>query len=287
MKFTENYSYKILSLKNELVSADSVVIGAGAGLSTSAGFTYSGERFEKYFSDFGSKYGFSDMYSGGFYPYVSPEVFWAYWSRYILCNRYIDIDHGTYKLLFDIVKDKYYFVITTNVDHLFRKAGFDKERLFYTQGDYGLFQCSEPCHNKTYDNEEIIKDMIEFQSDMKIPNELIPKCPKCGRPMTTNLRCDDKFVEDDGWHNAAKRYNDFIKSHRNAHILFLELGIGSNTPAIIKYPFRQMTLENKNSIYACINYGEAYAPEDIADRAVCINSDIKTILQKLSVDTSI
>ncbi|MBR1737559.1 MAG: Sir2 silent information regulator family NAD-dependent deacetylase [Firmicutes bacterium] len=287
MKFTENYSYKILSLKNELVSADSVVIGAGAGLSTSAGFTYSGERFEKYFSDFGSKYGFSDMYSGGFYPYDSPEEFWAYWSRYIWCNRYMDIENGTYKLLFDLVKDKDYFVITTNVDHLFRKAGFDKERLFYTQGDYGLFQCSEPCHNKTYDNEEIIKDMIEFQSDMKIPNELIPKCPKCGRPMTTNLRCDDKFVEDDGWHNAAKRYNDFIKSHRNAHILFLELGIGSNTPAIIKYPFWQMTLENKNSIYACINYGEAYAPEDIADRAVCINSDIKTILQKLSVDTSI
>lgn len=281
MRSTENYSDSIIRLKNEIETADAIVIGAGAGLSTSAGFTYSGERFEKLFSDFERKYGFHDMYSGGFFPFDTPEEMWAYWSRFIYCNRYMNVDNGTYKMLFDLVKDKDYFVITTNVDHQFQKAGFDKQRLFYTQGDYGLFQCSEPCHSGTYDNEEIVKDMIEFQEDMKIPSELIPKCPKCGKPMTMNLRSDDKFVEDEGWHKAAERYSEFIRQHENLHILFWELGVGYNTPVIIKYPFWKMTYQNPKAVYACVNYGEAVSPDDISERSICINGDIKRSLSDM------
>ena len=282
MKFTRDYSAEIDRLKKEIQNADAIIIGAGAGLSTAAGFTYSGERFERFFSDFEAKYGFHDMYSGGFYPFETPEEMWAYWSRFIYCNRYMDIDNGTYKRLFELVKDKDYFVITTNVDHQFQKAGFDKTRLFYTQGDYGLFQCSEPCHAQTYDNETQVKDMIEFQEDMKIPTELIPKCPKCGKPMTMNLRSDDKFVEDEGWHRAAERYEDFLQAHEGQHILFLELGVGYNTPVIIKYPFWKMTAQNPNAVYACLNFGEAYSPDEIAEQSVLINGDIHEVLNNLA-----
>ena len=282
MKFTRDYSAEIDRLKKEIENADVIVIGAGAGLSTAAGFTYSGERFERFFSDFEAKYGFHDMYSGGFFPFETPEEMWAYWSRFIWCNRYMDIDNGTYKRLFELVKDKDYFVISTNVDHQFQKAGFDKEKLFYTQGDYGLFQCSEPCHDQTYDNEAMVKDMIEFQEDMKIPTELIPKCPKCGKPMTMNLRSDDKFVEDEGWHRAAERYDDFLRKHEGQHILFLELGVGYNTPVIIKYPFWKMTAKNPNAVYACLNFGEAYAPDEIKEQSVLINGDIHEVLNNLA-----
>lgn len=265
------------NLIRETETADCIVIGAGAGLSTAAGFTYSGERFEKHFSDFEAKYGFHDMYSGGFFPFESPEETWAYWSRFIWCNRYSDLDNGTYKSLYELVKDKDYFVITTNVDHQFQKAGFDKKRLFYTQGDYGLFQCSEPCHNKTYDNEAAVKDMLEFQQDMKIPSELVPKCPVCGKPMAMNLRADNTFVEDEGWHRAAERYNKFLSDHDGQHVLFLELGVGYNTPGIIKYPFWRMTARNPKAVYACLNFGDAYAPGEIKSRSICINGDISFI----------
>ena len=277
---TGNYSDNIKKLKKALAECDAVVIGAGAGLSTSAGFVYSGERFEKYFSDFGKKYGFKDMYSGGFYPYQTKEEFWAYWSRYIFVNRYTDAPKPVYNDLFELVKDKDYFVITTNVDHCFQKAGFEKKRLFYTQGDYGLFQCSVPCHNKTYENEEIVRRMVEEQKDMRIPTGLIPKCPVCGKPMTMNLRSDDKFVEDEGWHEAAARYENFLRT-RKGKVLFLELGVGYNTPVIIKYPFWQMTAKNLDATYACINYGEAVTPEEIADRSICIDGDIGEAIEKL------
>lgn len=277
----DSMTNEIKRLQREIRTADAIVIGAGAGLSTAAGFTYSGERFEKFFSDFEAKYGFHDMYSGGFYPFETPEEMWAYWSRNIWCNRYMDIDNGTYKRLFELMKDRDYFVITTNVDHQFQKAGFDKARLFYTQGDYGLFQCSAPCHDQTYENEKIVKDMIEFQNDMKIPSALIPKCPKCGKPMTMNLRSDDTFVEDEGWHAAAQRYDEFLRSHEGQHILFLELGVGYNTPVIIKFPFWQMTAKNPNAVYACLNFGEAYVPDEIGKQSICINGDIREILSNI------
>ena len=281
MRYTRNYSDEIDRLKKEIASADCIIIGAGAGLSTAAGFTYSGERFERFFSDFEAKYGFHDMYSGGFFPFETPEEMWAYWSRYIYINRYMDVDNGTYKRLFELVKDKDYFVLTTNVDHQFQKAGFDKHRLFYTQGDYGLWQCSEPCHQKTYDNEETVRAMFEQQKDMRVPSELVPHCPVCGKPMSMNLRADDTFVEDEGWHRAAERYDEFLRRHDGLHILFLELGVGMNTPVIIKYPFWKMTYANPKPVYACLNFGEAYAPDEIRGQSICINGDIHEVLNAL------
>ena len=275
-------SEPIERLKAALQDCDAVVIGAGAGLSTSAGFVYSGERFEKYFSDFAAKYGIKDMYSGGFYPFTSPEEHWAYWSRYIYINRYLDAPKPVYDDILKLVQDKDYFVITTNVDHCFQKAGFDKKRLFYTQGDYGLFQCSEPCCQETFDNEGVIREMVRRQEDMKIPTELLPVCPHCGKPMTMNLRSDDKFVEDEGWHRAAERYENFLRTHAGQKILFLELGVGYNTPVIIKYPFWQMTAKNSNAIYACINQGQAVCPQEIQQQSICINADIGSTLRGLS-----
>ena len=280
MRSTGSCSDDIRRLKQALCEADAVVIGAGAGLSTSAGFTYDGDRFEEHFSDFGKKYGFKDMYSGGFYPYKTPEEMWAYWSRYIFINRYTDAPKPVYEHLLELVKDKDYFVITTNVDHCFQKAGFDKKRLFYTQGDYGLFQCSEPCRNVTYDNEEMIRNMMEKQKDMRIPSELIPTCPNCGKPLTMNLRSDDTFVQDQGWYEASERYEHFLRT-RTGKILFLELGVGYNTPVIIKYPFWQMTLRNPDAVYACVNDGEAVCPDEIRDQAICINGDIEKVIEDL------
>ena len=278
---TVSYSEQIDRLKNEIENANAIVVGAGAGMSTSAGFTYDGERFERYFADFREKYGFTDMYSGGFYPYDSLEEYWAWWSKHIYINRY-DIEVGApYADLLGLVQDKDYFVLTTNVDHQFQKAGFDKKRLFYTQGDYGLWQCSKACHNITYDNEEAVRHMVAEQKGLKIPSELIPKCPVCGAPMTMNLRCDNSFVQDDGWYAAANRYEDFIRRHKGMHILFLELGVGENTPVIIKYPFWKMTAQNRHATYACINYGEAVAPREIAKQAICMNADISAVLKDL------
>ena len=281
-KSTPDYSAQIKNLQTALSEADTVVIGAGAGLSTSAGFTYDGERFEKYFSDFAMKYGIHDMYSGGFYPFATPEEHWAYWSRYIYINRYMNAPKPVYETLLKLVADKDYFVITTNVDHCFQKAGFDKKRLFYTQGDYGLFQCSEPCCQETFENEALIREMVTQQENMKVPTELLPTCPHCGKPMTMNLRSDNKFVEDEGWHRAAERYENFLRTRAGGKILFLELGVGYNTPVIIKYPFWQMTAKNTDATYACINQGQAVCPQEIERQSICMNADIGQVLQSLS-----
>lgn len=286
---------KIRQIKQKIEDADALVIGAGAGLSTAAGFTYSGERFETYFSDFRRKYAFSDMYSGGFYDYATLEEYWAYWSRYIYINRYQDVDNGTYRRLYDLAKDKDYFVLTTNVDHQFQKAGFAKERLFYTQGDYGLLQCSRPCHAKTYDNEDMVRKMVLAQGygiredgslylpegvkpKMSVPTELVPRCPKCGRPMSMNLRADNTFVEDAGWKAASASYVRFMEDHMRKKIVFLELGVGYNTPGIVKYNFWQYAAHWQNAFYICINQGQAYLPEDIEDKGLAVNADIEKIL---------
>ena len=296
---TKSSSEPIERLKAALRDCDAVVVGAGAGLSTAAGFTYSGKRFEECFSDFEKEYGFHDMYSGGFYPFPAEEVRWAYWSRSIWINRYQDAPKPVYDDLLKLVQDKDYFVITTNVDHCFQKIGFDKKRLFYTQGDYGLFQCSEPCCQETYDNEKLVRQMLEAQDytigednaltlpegvtpKMAISSELVPRCPRCGRPMTMNLRCDNSFAEDDGWHKAAERYENFLHTRQGQKILFLELGVGFNTPVIIKYPFWQMTAKNPNATYACINQGQAMCPREIQRQTICINADIGSALRSLS-----
>ena len=282
MKSTQDYSEQINKLKAALDNADAVLIGAGSGLSASAGLTYSGERFFRYFADFHAKYGITDMYSGGFYPYDTLEEYWAWWSRHIYFNRYVEPPRPVYNELYSLVKDKDYFVITTNVDHCFQKAGFDKKRLFYTQGDYGLFQCSAGCHNKTYDNEALIRRMVAERKDMKIPSELIPYCPVCGKPMTTNLRCDNTFIQDDGWDDACIRYEKFLKANKLSRVLYLELGVGGNTPVIIKYPFWRLTNGNPKATYACINYGEAICPPQIEQRSIIINGDIGKALSEIS-----
>ncbi|MCI9129935.1 MAG: Sir2 silent information regulator family NAD-dependent deacetylase [Eggerthellaceae bacterium] len=268
----------IRRLRNALQEADAVLIGAGAGMSTAAGLTYSGPRFDRYFSDFRDRFGITDIYSGGFYPFPDEETFWAWWARHIYYNRY-DIEAGApYKDLLQLVKDKDYFVITTNVDHQFQLAGFSKERLFYTQGDYGLFQCSVPCSQETYDNEEAVRAMMDAQEGMRIPSELIPRCPRCGEPMTTNLRADGRFVQDEGWYAANARYEDFCRRHEGQKMLYLELGVGGNTPVIIKYPFWEAVSANEEATYACVNMGEACAPKQIEDRSILLDADIARVL---------
>lgn len=303
--FSRNMSYgkgtreeQLARLKKEIETADAIVIGAGAGLSTSAGLTYSGERFDKFFFDFAKRFGIRDMYSGGFYPFPDDETRWAWWARHIYFNRYIDAPKPVYRELHKLVKDKDYFVITTNVDHQFQKAGIDKKRLFYTQGDYGLFQSVNPDIQKTYDNEEWVMRAMEAQSfvkdeagvyqvpedkeiTMRIPTELIPKCPDDGSDVTMNLRADDSFVEDEGWHRASAAYSDFLRRHEGLHVLYLELGVGANTPVIVKYPFWQMTMANKNAVYACLNYGEVFCPREIEDRSICIDGDIGEVLEEI------
>ena len=275
------YESAVCNLRKAIDNADAIVIGAGAGLSTAAGLTYSGERFERLFPDFIAKYGIRDMYSGGFFPFPTPEEQWAWWSRHIWCNRYEPAPKNTYGKLLGVVKGKDFFVITTNVDHQFQLAGFPKDRLFYTQGDYGLWQCSVPCHNSTYDNYETVKRMVEEQHDMRVPSDLVPHCPVCGKPMSMNLRADDTFVEDAGWHEAADRYQNFLDAHQKGKVLYLELGVGANTPVIIKYPFWRFVYSNPHAIYACINYGEAYAPEEIRERSILIDADIDAVLDRL------
>ena len=281
MKSTNVCWDQIEKASGKIRCADAVLIGAGAGLSASAGFTYSGRRFKENFPDFIEKYGFTDMYTAGFYPYETLEEYWAYWSRYILINRYQNPPRSVYQDLRDLVREKDYFVLTTNVDHCFQKAGFDKQRLFYTQGDYGLWQCSRPCHHKTYDNETVVKKMVARQENMRVPSEAVPHCPLCGAPMSMNLRADNTFVEDEGWHMAADRYGDLVRRHRQSHIVYLELGVGGNTPGIIKYPFWQMTVENPKAAYVCINKGEAACPREIAGQSICVDGDIGEVLELL------
>lgn len=237
MKSTGDCSDQIEKLREKIDTSDAILIGAGSGLSTSTGLTYSGDRFMRYFADFHEKYGINDVYSGGFYAYNILKEYWAWWSRHIYYNRYSEKPGRPYYDLLKLVKDRDYFVLTTNVDHQFQLAGFDKNRLSYTQGDYGLWQCSKPCHQETYDNEEAVCKMIAEQRDIRVPTNLIPHCPKCGRPMTMNLRCDDTFVQDEGWYAAANRYNDFIRRHKQLNILFLELGVGGNTPLLLNIRF--------------------------------------------------
>ena len=292
------YEEQVRKLKEKMQNAEAIVLGAGSGLSTAAGLTYSGERFQKYFFDFAKKYPIRDIYSGGFFPFESPEEFWAWWSRHIYFNRYIDAPSDVYGNLKKIVGGKDYFVLTTNVDHQFQRAGFEKERLFYTQGDYGLFQSSRPTLAKTYDNQEIVEKMLEAQGfvrdnegifqlpkdkklKMSIPTELIPICPDDGLPMAMNLRVDENFVEDAGWKMAAKRYQDFLHSHKGKHVLYWELGVGMNTPVIIKFPFWQYTEENPNAYYACLNLGEAGCSREISERSICLNADIGQVLRDL------
>lgn len=268
-------------IRETLQQAQAIVIGAGAGLSAAAGLTYGGERFRRYFGDFIRKYGMTDMYSAGFYPFETQEEKWAYWSRHIYYNRYDQAAGKTYLDLYRLVRDQPYFVLTTNVDHQFWLAGFDNRRIFAIQGDYGLFQCAGACHKTLYDNEAQVREMIARQNDCRIPTELVPKCPVCGGEMEVNLRCDGNFLEDGAWERASVRYREFLRENMGRRVVFLELGVGMNTPGIIKFPFWQMAARWPQAFYICVNLDQAWAPEEIRDRSLCLNGDLSRILEKL------
>ena len=272
----------LAQLADWLDRADAVVVGAGAGLSASAGYEYGGERFRALFPDFAAARGFTDMYTAGFFPFPASEEKWAFWSRMVLCNRYDPIPKpAVFADLLALLRGKDHFVITTNVDHTFQRSGFDKTSLFYTQGDYGLWQCPAPCHAKTYENEREIREMAARQRDMHIPSGLVPHCPVCGREMAMNLRSDDTFVEDNGWHAAAARYRDFLARTARARTLFLDLGSGWNTPGIFKVPFWKMTLRRAGARYACLNTDANQLPKELGDHALHVRSDIGATLAAL------
>ena len=292
----------IEKLKDALASAECILIGAGAGLSAAAGYDYGGARFLKYFSDFHERFGIEDIYTGGFYPFPTRGLFWAWWSRSIYINRYAPMpESDVYPNLLRLSAGRDYFVLTTNVDHAFQRMGFDKERLFYTQGDFGLFQSSRPAGasaERTYDNEEQVRAMLRAQGFtfalngalllpedgaplMEVPAHLIPYCKDDGTEMTTNLRADEFFVEDAGWHAAAARYEDWLARSERRRMLLLELGVGASTPGIIKYPFWRMTAARADVTFVSINKGMAYVPDVIAARSIVIDGDIAEVLREL------
>lgn len=265
--------------------AKTILIGAGAGASAAAGLTYSGERFTDNFSEFIEKYGamyMTDMYAAGFYPFPTQEAKWGYWSKHSMVNRFLPPAMPLYRRLYEIVKEKDYFVLTTNVDHQFQKAGFQAERIFATQGDYGNIQCEKGCHSKIYDAEDMFRQMEQARRDCLVPSYMVPKCPVCGGNMAMHLRCDQYFVEDENWHRAAGRYYDFLKKIEKEDAVLLELGVGFNTPMIIRFPFEKMVRENKGLSLIRLNMNEAVVPESFGSRAVGIGGDMAKVISDLS-----
>ncbi|MBE6489409.1 MAG: Sir2 silent information regulator family NAD-dependent deacetylase [Methanobrevibacter sp.] len=259
-------------------NADYILVGAGAGLSTAAGIEYTGKRFERYFKDFIEEYNFTDMYSSGFYPFETSEEKWAYWALHIFANRYDVGKTEVYQKLLKLIEDKDYFILTTNVESQFWINGFDDERIFATQGDYGLLQCSVPCHDKLYPNKNQVFEWVEKTRDFKIPTELIPKCPVCGAEMDLNLRKDNLFVEDEKWHQMNKRYSDYLNHvDENKNIVFLELGVGFNTPGIIRYPFEQMTYSYPNTTLIRLNKDYPQPIPENKDKTIGFDEEISEI----------
>lgn len=276
-----SYEEQIKLASTYIKNADYILIGAGAGLSSAAGLTYSGKRFEENFKEFIDKYGMTDMYSAGFYPFPSEEARWGYWSKHSYINRIEPEGLPLYRQLLKIIESKDYFVLTTNVDYQFQKSGFDESRIFATQGDYGLIQCMHGCHNKTYDAIEMFNQMNQAVKDCLVPSYMVPKCPVCGGPMTMNLRCDQYFVEDEKWNIAADYFDKFLKTIKNKKIVLLELGVGFNTPAIIRFPFEKMMRENNNATLVRLNLDEAIVPKNFGKRAIGINEDLNKSISDL------
>lgn len=269
-------------IKKLIEKADCILIGAGAGLSTSAGINYAGEEFKKEFAPFIKKYGFTDLYTASFYEFETEEEKWAYFAKHI---KFADTGREAtplYKNIYELVKNKSYFVITTNVDDQFEKAGFEKNKIFATQGSYSKLQCSEACHNKLYDDTELVNRMIEkTDCNLKIPTNLVPICPVCKERMDVNLRKDAYFVQDENWYKQSKAYEDFVNNAKDKKVILLELGVGFNTPIIIRFPFEQMTMQNKNWNLVRINKDNVITWNDIEEKSILIQEDIANIINKL------
>lgn len=273
----DKFTLRLDKAKKAIDEADYIIIGAGAGLSTAAGIDYTGERFEKYFKDFIEEYGFTDMYSSGFYPFESQEEKWAYWARHVFANRYDVGKTSVYQKLLKLVEDKEYFVLTTNVEHQFWINGFDDERIFATQGDYGLLQCEKACHDRLYPNKEQVFEWVEKTENFRIPSDLVPKCPVCGGNMDLNLRKDSYFVEDAKWHEMNKNYYDFL-DNIDGKFVFLEIGVGFNTPGIIRYPFEQMTYNNSEATLIRLNLDYPQAIPENKDNTISFDENVEEIL---------
>lgn len=270
--------------KHLIQEADKIVIGAGAGLSAAAGLTYSGTRFQVLFKDYIARYGMPDMYSAGFYPFATPEEKWGYWAKHVYHNRYQPDGLALYQDLYQVIKDKDYFVITTNVDSQFVKSGFNPERLFEVQGNYGEWQCSVPCSQTLYDNEDAVLDMVRQTKDLKIPTDLVPHCPRCGAPMAMHLRIDNTFVEDDHWHASQEAYMNFLESIGQQKLVFLELGVGYNTPTIIRYPFERMTAVLPQTYLIRLNRDDTLGMVENADKTLTLTQDMKEVVAAWQAD---
>lgn len=276
----EEYNSRILKAKQIIKNANYILIGAGAGLSTAAGLEYSGKNFEKNYKEFIKKYNFEDLYSATFYPFKTEEEKWAFWAKLIELNRF-NKPLKLYKELLNLVKNKQYFILTTNVDTQFEIAGFEKNKIFATQGDYSLLQCKYGCHNKLYNNKEMVQKWLEFTKDCKIPKALVPKCPVCGKNMEMNLRKDNNFVQDENWYKQSKEYKNFLDITKNKNIVLLEIGVGFNTPGIIRFPFEQMVYNNKNATLIRINKDSPLSILEIKNKMISFDENTNQVIKDL------
>ncbi|MCM3651379.1 Sir2 silent information regulator family NAD-dependent deacetylase [Metabacillus litoralis] len=277
----ETYQTRVDKAKQAIEGADFILLGGGAGLSAAAGIVYSGKRFTENFAPFIEKYGLTDMYLSGFYPFRTQEERWSYWAKHISLNRYEAGATKLYMDLFNLVKDKKYFVISTNVESQFVKAGFPSEKVFEIQGNYGYHQCAKGCHDKLYDNELLVKEMVEKTVDCKIPSELVPKCPVCGGEMDPNLRINHYFVQDERWYELNKSYNDFLQDSEGKKIIYIELGVGFNTPGIIRYPFEKMTYYNKNARLIRLNKDHPEGLEENIDKTIAFTEEMQAVVSAI------
>ena len=275
----EEYNSRILQAKQAIKQADYIIIGAGAGLSTAAGLEYSGESFQTNFKEFIDKYDFDNLYSASFYEFETQEEKWAFFAKMIKLNRYNEKPLKLYQELYEIVKNKEYFVLSTNVDGQFYNSGFDKDKVFEIQGDYSYLQCENACHNKLYDNRELVEKWLQNTKDCKIPSNLVMKCPVCGGNMDMNLRKDANFAQDENWYRQSKRYSEFLARAKN--VVLLEIGVGFNTPGIIRFPFEQMTANNEQITLIRINKDYPLPMLEISSKTISFDEDTNKIIEDL------
>ena len=277
----EEYSSRILQAKQAIKQADYIIIGAGSGLSTAAGLLYSGEKFEKDFREFIEKYHFDNLYSASFYEFKTQEEKWAFFAKMIKLNRYNEKPLKLYQELYEIVKNKEYFVLSTNVDGQFYNSGFDKDKIFEVQGDYSYLQCENACHNKLYNNKELVEKWLRNTKNCKIPSDLVMKCPVCGGNMDMNLRKDANFVQDENWYRQSEKYEDFLSRSKGKNVVLLEIGVGFNTPGIIRFPFERMTAISEKTTLIRINKDYPNPMLEIENKTISFDEDTNKIIEDL------